>query len=112
MSVAKDINVSFSLHQPEPSSKGYRAREVTEEDSSFDGVTEEEFYEALFDLVRNGLLRPTGEYRNGQPVYIATPEEEKSDEAKAYENKIKTRAELRNQAREQKSLADYSVATQ
>jgi hypothetical protein len=63
-------------------------RKMTEELSSFDDVTEEEFYEAFSDLVRSGLLRSTGEYRNGQPVYIATPEEEKSDEAKAYENKI------------------------
>jgi len=66
--------------------------EVTKEDSYGEGtwedVTEKEFYETLFDLVRNGLLRPTGEYRDGQPVYIATPEEEKSDEAKKYENKI------------------------
>ena len=62
---------------------------MTEEDSSFDDVTEKEFYEALFDLVRNGLLRPTGEYRNGQPVYVAVLEDELSDEAKAYLNKIK-----------------------
>jgi hypothetical protein len=62
---------------------------VTEEDSSLDKVTEKEFYEALFDLVRNGLLRPTGEYRNGQPVYVAVLEDELSDEANAYLNKIK-----------------------
>jgi hypothetical protein len=64
--------------------------EVAKEEfyEEFGEVTIEEFYEALFELVREGLVQPTGEYRDGKPVYRATPEAELSDEAKAYANKI------------------------
>jgi hypothetical protein len=45
---------------------------------------EREIERALQDLVINGLIRPTGQYRGGEMVYEATPEAELSDESRAY----------------------------
>jgi hypothetical protein len=43
-----------------------------------------EIERAFQDLIINGLIRPTGRYRNGEMEYECTPEAELSDEARAY----------------------------
>lgn len=39
---------------------------------------------AFQDLIAIGLIKATGRYRNGQMVYVCTPDAELSDEARAY----------------------------
>jgi hypothetical protein len=43
-----------------------------------------EIHSALQELVKRGVVRPTGEYRNGRMVYELTPDAKLSDEARAY----------------------------
>lgn len=40
--------------------------------------------EAIQNLVNHGVVRPCGEYRNGQMVYELVPDAELSNEARAY----------------------------
>lgn len=47
-------------------------------------ITKAEIYRALQELLRRGLVRPTGEYRNGRTVYECTADAELSDEARTY----------------------------
>lgn len=47
-------------------------------------ITHGEVHGALQELIKRGLVRPTGEYRNGRMVYECTPDAELSDEERAY----------------------------
>jgi hypothetical protein len=47
-------------------------------------ITKGEIDCALQELLERGVVRPTGEYRNGRMVYECTPDAELSDEARAY----------------------------
>jgi hypothetical protein len=52
--------------------------------------TRPELHWALQKLLKIGILRPNGEYRNGRMVYELTPDAELSDEARAYDAYLKS----------------------
>ena len=56
-------------------------KEVMEQEAQ---MTDEEFDCALHTLLTKGILRPTGEYQDGEMVYESTPDAELSDESRAY----------------------------
>lgn len=47
-------------------------------------LTDAEFDRAFQALLTKGILRPTGEYQDGEMVYESTPDAELSDETRAY----------------------------